>query len=95
MLMGYGHALAVSGDKAGAQKILADLKQLAQRRYVPAIYFAVLQVGLGEQDAAFTWFDKAYRERNDRLVYLGVDPLADPLRSDPRFAKLLSQIGLP
>jgi TolB-like protein/cytochrome c-type biogenesis protein CcmH/NrfG len=94
MLMAYGHALAVSGDKPAAQKILADLTQLAQRRYVPAIYFAVLHVGLGEQDAAFKWFDKAYGERNDRLVYLGVDPLAEPLRSDPRFAKLLSRIGL-
>jgi len=29
------------------------------------------------------WLDKAYRERNDRLVYLNVDPMADPLRSEP------------
>jgi TolB-like protein/Tfp pilus assembly protein PilF len=94
MLMAYGHALAVSGDKAGARKILSDLNQLAHRRYVPAIYFAVLHLGLGDSDAAFQWFDKAYRERNDRLVYLAVDPLAEPLRSDARFVKLLSRIGL-
>lgn len=95
VLMLYGHALAVSGDKGEAQKMLAKLHTLAQTRYVPAIYFAVMHVGLGENDAAFTWFDKALKERSDRLVYLGVDPLVDPVRSDERFRKLLSRIGLP
>ena len=95
MLMAYGHALAVSGDKSGAQKVLGDLKQLSHRRYVPAIYFAVLEVGLGDANAAFQWFDKAYGERNDRLVYLAVDPLTEPVRNDPRFSKLLTRIGLP
>jgi TolB-like protein/Tfp pilus assembly protein PilF len=95
MLMAYGHALAVSGDQARAQRVLSDLKHLAQRRYVPAVYFAVMYVGLGEKDTAFTWFDKAFRERNDRLAYMAVDPLSDPVRSDPRFQKLLARIGLP
>jgi TolB-like protein/Tfp pilus assembly protein PilF len=95
MLMAYGHVLAVSGDKVHAQRVLSELKQLAKRRYVPAIYFAAMYVGLGEKDAAFTWFDKAFLERNDRLAYLAVDPLSDPVRSDPRFTKLLARIGLP
>jgi TolB-like protein/Tfp pilus assembly protein PilF len=94
MLTVYGHALAVSGDKAGARKVLAELHGLAQNRYVPAVYFAVMLVGLGEYDTAFKWFDKALQERNDRLVYLAVDPLADPLRSDHRFNSLLARVGL-
>jgi len=95
VLMLYGHSLAVSGDRAGARKVLARLQALAVARYVPAIYFAVMNVGLGDNKAAFSWFDKAVNERDDRLVYLAVDPLADPVRQDPRFAKLLSHIGLP
>lgn len=95
MLMAYGHALAVSGDTAGGRKILADLNAMAESRYVPAIYFAAMHIGLGENDKAFRWLDKAYEERNDRLVYLAIDPLADPVRSDPRFRKLLNRIGLP
>jgi TolB-like protein/tetratricopeptide (TPR) repeat protein len=91
----YGHSLAVSGDKAGALKVLSRLQgALASGRYVPAIYFAVMHAGLGDSNAAFAWFDKAVKERDDRLVYLAVDPLADPLRQDPRFGKLLSRIGL-
>jgi TolB-like protein/Tfp pilus assembly protein PilF len=91
----YGHSLAASGDKAGAQKVLAKLKSLSLARYVPAVYFAVMHMGLGDKDAAFTWFDKGVKERNDRLVYLAVDPIVDPLRSDARFSNLLSRIGLP
>jgi tetratricopeptide (TPR) repeat protein len=95
MLMAYGHTLGVSGDRAGARKVLAELQQLSKSRYVPALYFAVMYTGLGELDQAFAWLDKAYRERNDRLVYLAVDPIADPLRSDPRFHDLMNRLHLP
>jgi TolB-like protein/Tfp pilus assembly protein PilF len=95
MLMAYGHALAVSGDKAGARRVLADLEQLSKSRYVPSLYPAVMYTGLGELDQAFAWLDKAYRERNDRLVYIAVEPIADPLRSDPRYRDLISRLHLP
>jgi len=35
----------------------------------------------------------AYQERIDRLVYLNVEPMADPIRSDPRFAQLMAKVG--
>lgn len=95
MIALYGHALAVSGDAAGARQALADLQQWAQSRYVPSLYFAAIYTGLRENSAALDWLDRAYRERNERLVYLGIDPIADPLRSDPRFHNLLRRIGLP
>jgi hypothetical protein len=95
MLSVYGHALAVSGDKAGARKVLAELEQLSKSRYVPALYFAALYTGLGELGQAFAWLDKAYHERNDRLVFLVVDPIADPLRPDPRFHDLMNRLHLP
>jgi len=91
----YGHARALSGDAAGAHKALADLRHLATWRYVSPFYFATIYTGLGEKSTALDWLDKAYRERNDRLIYLGVEPAADPLRSEPRFRDLLRRIGLP
>lgn len=89
-----GHALAVYGDAAGARQALADLQHLAQSRYVSPIYFAAIYTGLGENRTALDWLDRAYKERTDRLVYLAVEPMADPLRSDPRFTQLLHKIGI-
>jgi TolB-like protein/cytochrome c-type biogenesis protein CcmH/NrfG len=90
----YGHALAIAGDKAGAQQALAKLEQSSKTRYVPALYFAAVYTGLGDKDHTFQFLEKALTEQNDRLVYLGVDPIADPLRSDPRFQQLMKRSGL-
>jgi len=95
MIALYGHALGLSGDAAGARKALADLHQLSQSRYVSSLYFAAIYIGLGEKSKALDWLDKAYKERNDRLVYLNVDPVADPLRSEPRFRDLMKRLHLP
>jgi TolB-like protein/Flp pilus assembly protein TadD len=89
-----GHEYAVSGDKAHANRILAGLTALSRKKYVPAVYFALVYIGLDRKDDAFRWLDKAYEERCEYLVYLNSEPLADPLRGDPRFSSLLSKIGL-
>jgi len=89
-----GHEYAVSGDKANANKILAKLTAVSTKKYVPGVYFAVIYTGLNQKDDAFRWLDKAYDERCEYLVYLGTEPLADPLRDDPRFSQLLSRLGL-
>jgi TolB-like protein/tetratricopeptide (TPR) repeat protein len=94
MLMLYGHVLGLSGDKTAARGVLEQLKNASQTRYVPAIYFAGVYTGLGDFDQAFQWLDKAYEERDDRLIYLQAEPMADPLRKDPRFAALMKRIGL-
>lgn len=94
MLALYGHALALSGDAGGARKVLADLQHLAHSRYVSSLYFAGVYTGLGEKTTALDWLDKAYKEHNDRLVYLNVDPMADPLRSEPRFQQLMKRLHL-
>ena len=50
---------------------------------------------LGDRDSSLVWLEKAYEERDWRLIELGVEPRFDPLRSDPRFQDLLRRIGLP
>ncbi len=94
LLMAYGHSLASSGDIPGARKVLNQLSTLSRKRFVPAIYFAGLYTALADKDSAFKWLDKAVAEHDDRLIYLGVDPIADPLRSDPRFRTLMNRLHL-
>jgi TolB-like protein/Tfp pilus assembly protein PilF len=93
MVMAYGHTQAMAGNADEARAALQKLHQLAATRFVPDLYPAAIHVGLGERDEAFRLLDLAYNERIDRLVYLNVDPMADPLRSDPRFAQLMAKIG--
>ena len=54
----------------------------------------MLYIHFGEKDQAFEWLEKAYQERSNFMAYLGVNPVVDPLRSDPRFQYLLRRIGL-
>jgi len=93
MVMAYGHTQALAGNVQEARAALQKLQQLAGTRFVPNLYPAAIHVGLGEADEAFRLLDLAYQERIDRLVYLNVDPIADPIRSDPRFAQLMAKIG--
>src|SRR6266436_3937167 len=94
MVMAYGHTQALAGNAGEARAALQKLQQLASTRFVPNLYPAAIHVGLSEADEAFRLLDLAYQERIDRLVYLNVDPMADPIRSDPRFAQLMVKIGL-
>lgn len=49
----------------------------------------------GDNDKALFWLEKAVEARCYGITYLGVNPLFDPLHSDPRFVSLLNRIGLP
>jgi eukaryotic-like serine/threonine-protein kinase len=93
---GLGHAYALSGKKAEAQKVLVHLKGLSAHSYVAPFDFAVIYAGLGEQDQAIAWLNRAYVDRSYYMaVYLTTDARLDSLRSDPRFADLLRRVGLP
>jgi len=94
MVMAYGHAQALAGNTQEARSALNTLTQMKRTRFVPDLYLAAIHVGLGEKDQAFQLLDSTLKERVDRLVYLNVEPMADPLRSDPRFAQLLARIGV-
>ena len=48
-----------------------------------------------DTDRALPWLEKAFEARRWGIIYLGVDPAFDTLRSDPRFTSLVRRIGLP
>jgi tetratricopeptide (TPR) repeat protein len=94
LLSVLGHALAVSGDRQGALNVLAQIQAMSHKRYVPSVYLAGIYLGLGDKANTFAYMNRAVDEHNDRLIYLAVDPMADPIRSDPRFQALLARIHL-
>jgi tetratricopeptide (TPR) repeat protein len=90
-----GRVYAVSGSKIEADKALERLKRESAHRYVNPYQIALIYVGLGQNDQAFEWLDKAVRERSDMLVYLRTDSRLNPIRSDARFPGLERRIGIP
>jgi len=90
MFLGRGYAAA--GRRAEAQKVLDQLNEFSKEKYVPAFRRAEIHAGLGENDRAFEWLEKAYEEHF--IIAIKVEPVYDPLRSDPRFADLLRRMNL-
>ena len=90
-----GLAYGLANRKAEANRVLDELVELNKTRYVTPAAFVNVYIGLGDKDKAFEWLDKAVQERSNYVAYLKVFPIADPLRSDPRFADLLRRVGLP
>ncbi len=87
------HAYAFSDNKIEAEKILDQLKELSQERYVSAYSFALVYLGLGDKEDALRWLEKSYQDRaGSDIGYIRVDPLLDPLRGDPRFEALAEKI---
>ena len=90
-----GHAYAMAGKRTEARKAISDLERLSKREYVSPYFIAVIYAGLGERDQTFAWLEKAFQERHQFMTLIGVEPLFDPVRSDPRFADLMRRVGLP
>jgi DNA-binding winged helix-turn-helix (wHTH) protein/TolB-like protein/Tfp pilus assembly protein PilF len=88
-----GHALAASGKRDEALRALDQLKEIARQRYVPAHDFAIVYLGLGDNDHAIQWLERGYQD-HPAMTRLKIDPLLDNLRSDPRFADLVRRVGL-
>ena len=88
-------AYALSGNKAEARKILDELKQQANRKYISPGTMADLYFLLGDKDQAFALLEKAYNEHDNMIVLLKIDPYFDSLRSDRRFTDLLRRVGFP
>jgi tetratricopeptide (TPR) repeat protein len=89
-----GHALAKSGKRGEALRILEELKAMSRHRYVSPYDLAILYTGLGEKDKAIEQLNRAYEERAGWIIDLKVEPFFDFLRSDARFQELVRRLKL-
>ena len=83
-----------SGQSAKARQNLKELLELNQRQSVDPIVVVQAYVGMGNNDEAIAWLEKAYLQHSNNLTALNVEPVYDPLRGDPRFQNLLRRVGL-
>ena len=89
-----GHALAVSGRKAAADKIACKLLSAQERGFVPAFHLALLYAGLGNSAGAFAQLERACDLRDPFLDSLAVEPRFSVLHGDRRYQHLLERLKL-
>ncbi len=91
-----GWIYARSGRKDEAERLLRRLHELSTQHYIDPGTIAIIYTGLGRTEEALTWLARAYEARGAFLIVsLKVNPVWDPLRSDPRFQDLLRRMGFP
>ncbi|MGA9507458.1 MAG: protein kinase [Candidatus Sulfotelmatobacter sp.] len=95
----------VLGDPSGAGEVKRVFEKSGYRGYLrkdakdsehDGDFYSAAEdyASLGEKDAAFVNLERAAAE-GQSLDNFKLDPILDPLRSDPRFADLLRRMGLP
>lgn len=93
-LAAHAYVLGLSGRSAEAEAALQRLTAMAEKRYVSRVLFAQVMLGLGRRDEALDNLERALGARATDLIWLGVRPMYDALRSEARFGKLLEAVGL-
>jgi tetratricopeptide (TPR) repeat protein len=86
---------AVSGNRAEAKKLLAELLERKKKDSVGNFDLAIVYAGLGHKDQAFEFLTKSELERFVRVLSIRSSPYFENLRDDPRFKQMLKRIGLP
>lgn len=89
-----GHVYASAGQRQEAEDLLRKLQERSSRTYVASYWIALINIGLDEKDHAFEWLERALQERSSWLVWSGVEPRFDSIRSDERFISLMGRLGL-
>ena len=89
-----GRAMALS-QMGEIERARAELAVLAERHGDAMSYQgAQISASLGDRDEAFRWLRNAQRHKDPGLMaFVFVDPMLDPLRTDPRWHELVRDLG--
>lgn len=87
------HAYARWGRTKDAEAILDELTVESNKRYVAPYLFSVIHAGLGENEKAVAWLEKAFETHDVWMIWVNRDPRFDLLRTEPRFRGLLRRMN--
>jgi adenylate cyclase len=94
LILGIPLALDALGQRVEADKYIARAIDDEQVANAAAYQIALVYAARGDKDRAFTWLERAYRQRDAGMLWIKYDPLLKGLRSDPRFAALVVKMGV-
>jgi tetratricopeptide (TPR) repeat protein len=86
-----GYAYAAAGEMAKAMATIEEIKKKAVGDFVPPFNLAIVYLGLGDHARALDYLEQAQAADSQWMMYLKIDRVFDPLRSDPRFIALMKK----
>jgi len=95
MQSALARALALSGKRQQALKLLKTLEEMAPRRYVSPFELAVIHLALGHRELGLQWLSKAADDRAFEMTSLTVDPRLESIRESPEYHAVVRRLGLP
>ena len=91
-----GCVYGLSDERMKAEQLLEQLREMSTRRYVGWFQIGLVYAGMGDNDRAFEWLERAYKEREGVLIFARqFAKLVPSLSTDPRLMDLIRRIGLP
>jgi eukaryotic-like serine/threonine-protein kinase len=93
-LAGLAVTYVAKGDTAAARAELRALEEYATRSYVRPEQIAQVYVALGQPERALELLERAVATRSNGTLTLRDASSWEPLRADPRFARLVARTGL-
>jgi serine/threonine-protein kinase len=93
VLAPLGLAYGLGGHRADALRILAEMQQASQRRYISPYDLAMVYAGLGRMDETFRLLDQALEQRTPLLIFWRTpnDSFSVTLRRDPRLKPFIAR----
>lgn len=95
MLAALAHNYGVQGQTQRATEILKQLHALSAQRYVAAYDLATVYLGIGDEEQALHYLDKAFQERSPWIVTLPAEPRVRYLKASVFFQSLIRKLRLP
>lgn len=93
-LPAYGYLLARSGQKEKAKEVAARLEQMNSTIRNCAFQVAMVYAGMGEDDLALDWLERAWRTHQVHFPFASVEYRFRELQKYPRFRQLLARVNL-
>jgi eukaryotic-like serine/threonine-protein kinase len=87
------YAYGKSGDRARALAAVTELERISPRGRVAPFNLALVYLGLGDRTRTLDYLEQAYAANSEFLVWLKIDRIYDPLRSEPRFVALMQRLN--
>ena len=87
-------AYGAAGDRASALAEFANLKKMSRDGTVLPFNLALVHLGLGDRVRALDNLERALAADSQMMPWIGRDAIFDSIRSQPRFAALLSKMGV-